>query len=220
VGGALWKSQLHAYDAGKRYRTFTDAELGEHEWIYDVHNRVKELRFAGTAVADVEYTLGGLPWETRHRDAAGAVIATTSHRYDALGRKRRQTTTSSASQVLADFEWEYDERDLVVKVLVNHQRVTARFAYNERRELVEELWTGSGGGQAPAFENDLVAAPASPVESSPSASAEGQTDSRPETLRSLLKQYDYFYCPAFRLKLSTESVDNPSGEQREGVLWR
>jgi RHS repeat-associated protein len=79
----------------------------------------------------------------------------------------------------------------VVKVLVNHQRMTTRFAYNERRELVEELWTGSGGGQAPAFENDLVAAPASPVESSPSASAEGQTDSRPETLRSLLKQYDY-----------------------------
>jgi RHS repeat-associated protein len=96
----------------------------------------------------VFYTPGGLVDRTLLHDAAGASIAETTHSYDGLGRKVRQQTVHAVSrQTTADFEWIYDSLDLVTTIKVNHLAVQAVLQYNERRELIDEAWTGNNGGQ-------------------------------------------------------------------------
>ncbi len=91
------------------------------------------------------------------KNASGASIAETLHLYDGRGRKVRQVTTvPGTGQVLAGFEWGYDDLDLVRLIKVDHLGVKADLAYNERRELIEEIWSGnSGGAGMPPYTNQI-----------------------------------------------------------------
>ena len=150
VAGAFWKSQTYVFDVAGNNTFLTDSNGALHEWVYDENNRVRQIRYGAQGVCDISYTVGGLADRTTLRNAAGAVIAETTHTYDGLGRKTRlQTLQTSNAQVLADFEWTYNAGDLVDVLKVNHLGVQAVLTYNERRELIGEAWTGNGAGQTP-----------------------------------------------------------------------
>jgi hypothetical protein len=118
-----------------------DPELGGHGWEYDENGRIVRQSYQDRSVNEILYTPGGLVDRTVLHDAGGTPIAETVHSYDGLGRKVRQTTTRNAdTQVVADFEWIYDELDQVEELRVYHQGVKAAFVYNERRELIREEW--------------------------------------------------------------------------------
>ena len=174
VQGATWKIQTHGSDIAKNYTHLLDAENGAHEWVHDQNNRVTAIKYGGRGVSETVYTPGGLVDVTRIVDASGVVIAETLCSYDGIGRKVGQRTVSKATgQVVAGFEWEYDDLDLVRAIKVNPLGVRADLRYNERRELIEEVWSGNGSGETvPPYENRL-GAPATGPESAPSNEAQG-----------------------------------------------
>jgi YD repeat-containing protein len=187
-----WKAQSYVYDVGKRLRGLTDPEIGLHDWTYDINNRLRTMQYGGQTVNEIDYTVGGLVDRTRLKDASGATIAETEHVYDGLGRKIRQETRKAGSgELLAGFEWAYDELDLVEEVRVLHVGAKGVFKYNERRELTEEVWTATTGGNAPPFANVFVAAPPGALESVPSNEAEGQLSTGGSGFTPVVKEYDY-----------------------------
>ncbi len=161
-----WQMQTHGYDVATNYISLADSEstpteTNLHEWIHDEDNRVKEIKYKGVVVYSIDYTVGWLVDKTRCFDSAGVLIAQTTHSYDGRGRKIRQQTVNSVDVVVADFEWEYDKLDLVTAIKVHHLGVEAALVYNERDELIQEVWSGNNSGQdPPPYTNSLGGAAA------------------------------------------------------------
>jgi RHS repeat-associated protein len=192
VGGQAWKTQIHVYDVAKNYTHFTDAEGGQHEWLYDPNNRVYQIKYGTALVATIHYTPGGMvDWTTLH-DATGAEIARTTLTYDRLGLKVRSQTVRTGGETVADFGWVYDELDLVRKIQYLHLGVEMVLDYNERRELVgESLTSNNGGNAAPPHENAIGPAIPNPIESGPVDSGQASlTGHLPIAARTATYEFD------------------------------
>lgn len=191
VGGQTWKTQTHASDVAKNYTHLLDAANGNHEWVYDENNRVKETKFQNQTTSLTFYTPGGLVDRTELKNASGATIVETLHLYDGRCRKVRQVSTNPATQeVVSGFEWGYDDLDLVRLISVDHLGVKGDINYNERREVVEEIWSGNAGGAGmPPYTNQIGGAGGQESAGS-SPVAQGTPNSKP-AVQGVTKRYGF-----------------------------
>lgn len=161
VAGAPWKAQGHTFDHAGNQTAFTDGEGVSHEWPVDENNRPTKVRYANQTSREILYTTGGLVDQEILKDAAGSAIATTVHSYDRLGRRTNsETIQNGTGEVLTDYGWDYDSRNLISAVHLRHLGASVSFGLDARGRPATEATAGNNGGQtAPAFENEYGDAP-------------------------------------------------------------
>jgi YD repeat-containing protein len=192
VGGSTWKVQTHNVDAAGNVTALTNPEGVAHTWPVDENNRPKEKRVGANASALMTYTPGGLPDQTFLSSPTGAAVATTTFSYDGIGRKIRAfTTKAGTNEVVADYRWEYNDADEVVKTDYAHLGAGFDRTRDGQGRVRVEVTPGNGGGLTPPPYSNVLGGDPTGTAGPPSEESRAVPKTvLPVPARTIVVQYD------------------------------